>query len=154
MTYTNDPRAVVLVHDQDPALARRDIGTLDAELAARGFQLDVHSFDHSPDLAPPPLSGAQAVVVMGSPDAAYDDTLTWLAPEIAYVQDAIDAQVPILGVCFGGQLLARVLGGTVRKSEHPEYGFVDVETSDPELIAPGPWMEFHGDTFTAPRRRR
>ncbi|QII08436.1 type 1 glutamine amidotransferase [Rhodococcoides fascians A25f] len=150
MTYPNHPRAVVLVHDQDPILARRDIGTLAAELRTRGFQLDVHSFDHSPDVAPPLLSDAQLVVVMGSPDAAYDDTLTWLAPEIAYVQGAIDAQVPVLGVCFGGQLLARVLGGTVRKSEHSEYGFVDVETSEPELIAPGPWMEFHGDTFTAP----
>ncbi|OZD80043.1 GMP synthase [Rhodococcus sp. 05-339-2] len=150
MTYTNDPRAVVLVHDRDPALARRDIGTLDAELRSRGFQLDVHSFDHSPDTAPPSLSEAQLLVVMGSPDAAYDDTLTWLAPEIAYVRQAIDAQVPILGVCFGGQLLARVLGGSVRKSEHPEYGFVDVESSDPELVAAGPWMEFHGDTFVAP----
>lgn len=150
MTYTNDPRAVVLVHDRDPALARRDIGTLDAELRSRGFQLDVHSFDHSPDTAPPSLSEAQLLVVMGSPDAAYDDTLTWLAPEIAYVRQAIDAQVPILGVCFGGQLLARVLGGSVRKSDHPEYGFVDVESSDPELIAAGPWMEFHGDTFVAP----
>ncbi|OZC69668.1 GMP synthase [Rhodococcus sp. 15-725-2-2b] len=150
MTYTNDPRAVVLVHDRDPALARRDIGTLDAELRSRGFQLDVHSFDHSPDTAPPSLSEAQLLVVMGSPDAAYDDTLTWLAPEIAYVRQAVDAQVPILGVCFGGQLLARVLGGSVRKSEHPEYGFVDVESSDPELVAAGPWMEFHGDTFVAP----
>lgn len=150
MTYTNDPRAVVLVHDRDPALARRDIGTLDAELRSRGFQLDVHSFDHSPDTAPPSLSEAQLLVVMGSPDAAYDDTLTWLAPEIAYVRQAIDTQVPILGVCFGGQLLARVLGGSVRKSEHPEYGFVDVESSDPELVAAGPWMEFHGDTFVAP----
>ncbi|WP_206487276.1 type 1 glutamine amidotransferase [Rhodococcus sp. KRD162] len=150
MTYPNDPRAVVLVHDRDPALARRDIGTLDAELRTRDFQLDVHSFDHSPDTAPPQLSDAQLLVVMGSPDAAYDDTLSWLEPEIAYLQDAIDAQVPVLGVCFGGQLLARVLGGSVRKSEHPEYGFVEVETSDPELVAPGPWMEFHGDTFVAP----
>jgi GMP synthase (glutamine-hydrolysing) len=150
VTYPNDPRAVVLVHDRDPSLARRDIGTLAAELRTRGFLLDVHSFDHSPDVAPPTLSDAQVVVVMGSPDAAYDDTLTWLAPEIAYVQQAIDAQVPILGVCFGGQLLARVLGGSVRKSEYPEYGFVDVETSDPELVPPGPWMEFHGDTFVAP----
>ncbi|WP_415971417.1 type 1 glutamine amidotransferase [Rhodococcus sp. 077-4] len=150
MTYPNHPRAVVLVHDQDPNLARRDIGTLDAELRTRGFQLDVHSFDHSPDVAPPPLPDARLLVIMGSPDAAYDDTLTWLAPEIAYVQEAIDAQVPILGVCFGGQLLARVLGGSVRRSERPEYGFVDVDTSDPDLIPPGPWMEFHGDTFTAP----
>ncbi|MBY4127094.1 type 1 glutamine amidotransferase [Rhodococcus fascians] len=150
MTLTNELRAVVLVHDQDPILARRDIGTLAAELRTRGFQLDVHSFDHSPDVAPPLLSDAQVMVVMGSPDAAYDDTLPWLAPEIAYVQEAIDAQVPILGVCFGGQLLARVLGGSVRKSEQPEYGFVDVETSDPAFIGPGPWMEFHGDTFDAP----
>ncbi len=100
--------------------------------------------------ASPALSDAQLVVVMGSPDAAYDDTLTWLAPEIAYVQQAIDAQVPVLGVCFGGQLLARVLGGSVRKSEYPEYGFVDVETSNPALVASGPWMEFHGDSFVAP----
>ncbi|WP_072807144.1 type 1 glutamine amidotransferase [Rhodococcoides yunnanense] len=139
-------RAVVLVHDRDPDLGYRNIGTLVPELQNRGYELDVHSFDYGHAEAPPELDGAAMVVVMGSPDAAYDD-VPWIGPESAYLQDAIDLDVPILGICFGGQLLAQVLGGTVAKSKFPEYGFTAITT---DTIGPGPWMEFHGDTFLAP----
>lgn len=141
-------RAVVLVHDRDPQLGLRNIGTIAPELASRGLTLAVHSFEWE-RAAPPKLETAAMVIVMGSPDAAYDDA-RWITEELHYVRAAIELSVPILGVCFGGQLLARALGGTVTESSCPEYGFVDVESTRPELVGPGPWMQFHGDTFLAP----
>jgi GMP synthase (glutamine-hydrolysing) len=140
-------RAVVLVHDRDRELGYRNIGTLVPELEGRGYELDVHSFDYGLGTEPPVLDDAAMLVVMGSPDAAYDES-HWITPEIAYLEHAIALDVPILGVCFGGQLLARVLGGSVAKSEYPEHGFTEIETSEPGLT--GPWMEYHGDTFVAP----
>lgn len=142
-------RAVVLVHDRDRSLGYRNIGTLVPELRDRGYELEIHSFDYGHAEVPPELGGAAMVVVMGSPDAAYEE-ISWIGPESAYLQVAIELDVPILGICFGGQLLAQVLGGTVAKSQFPEYGFTEVETETPETVGAGPWMEFHEDTFLAP----
>lgn len=142
-------KAVVLVHDRDRALGRRNIGTLATELEDRGYTLDVHSFDYAADSEPPSLDDAAMVVVMGSPDAAYGEA-PWIEPESAYLGRAVEYDVPILGVCFGGQLLARVLGGTVSKSDAPEYGMIGIDCTRPELVGLGPWMQFHGDTFVAP----
>lgn len=139
----------MLVHDRDSALGYRNIGTLLSELQSRGYELDVHSFDYGLGDVPPSLQNAALIVVMGSPDAAYDET-PWIGPEIAYLEKAVELDVPILGVCFGGQLLARVLGGTVTKSQFPEHGLTSVETFRPDLIGTGPWMEYHEDTFLAP----
>ena len=86
---------------------------------------------------------------MGSAHAAYDDELPWLAPELAYLRRAVDVGTPVLGICFGGQALARVLGGTVGRAPMPERGLTTVESLDPAVPA-GPWMEFHHDAFTLP----
>lgn len=139
----------MLVHDRDPQLGYRNIGTLVPELESRGYQLEVHSFDYGLTDTPPALDGAAMLVVMGSPDAAYGET-AWIGPEIAYLEAAIECDVPILGVCFGGQLLARVLGGSVARSKFPEHGLTDIETTRPDVVGPGPWMEYHDDTFLAP----
>ncbi|MGA9873414.1 MAG: type 1 glutamine amidotransferase [Rhodococcus sp. (in: high G+C Gram-positive bacteria)] len=145
----DERRAVVLVHDRDPELGFRNIGTLGPELLARGYELDVHSFDYGMGTDAPSLEGADMLVVMGSPAAVYDD-LPWIGPEADYLAQAVGMDVPVLGVCFGGQLLAQVLGGTVRKSDRPEHGMTHIVSDRPESVAPGPWMEFHGDTFLAP----
>jgi len=49
-----------------------------------------------------------AAVVLGSELTAYDDTLPWLAAELAFIERALAASVPVLGICFGAQALARV----------------------------------------------
>ena len=53
---------------------------------------------------------AAAVVVLGSELTAYDGTLPWLAAELAFIERTLAASVPVLGICFGAQALARVLG--------------------------------------------
>jgi GMP synthase-like glutamine amidotransferase len=80
----------------------------------------------------------------------HDQSLTWVDTERRYLRDANARGIPVFGMCFGAQILASALGGTVTRSSRPEHGYTTVRTTDPELIAPGPWMEFHDDTIRVP----
>jgi GMP synthase (glutamine-hydrolysing) len=143
---TAPARALFLVHDDDTDRGIADTGTLREHVADRGYEIEiVHPSDEFPD-----VTTFEFVIVMGSAEAAYDDSVPWLAAEIAYLRSALAANVPILGVCFGGQLLSRVLGGKVKRSETPEHGYVTVEPVAPDLVSRGPWMQMHFDRFTLP----
>lgn len=123
-------------------------GSLASWAADRGVRL-VPGTAGAPDL-PTPGRDVDAVAVLGSPEGAWDDDVPWLADEIALLSDADRRGVPILGICFGGQLLARVLGGTVHAETGSEHGWSWIESTDPATVPAGPWMEFHFDSFTAP----
>ena len=90
------------------------------------------------------------IVPLGSEFAAYDDTIPWIEREKRLLERAVEADVPVLGICFGGQLLARVLGGRCYRADGSEIGWLPVRTRDPELVPEGPWFQWHFDTFTAP----
>jgi adenosylmethionine-8-amino-7-oxononanoate aminotransferase len=64
------------------------------------------------------------------------------------------ARRPGPGLCFGGQMLARVIGGEVYRSDDSEIGWLPVRSSDASLVPEGPWFQWHFDTFTLPRPRR
>ena len=66
------------------------------------------------------------------------------------VRTAVATGVGVLGVCFGGQLVAHALGGTVVRSPDPEIGWCEVRSSDPSLVPDGPWFQWHFDRFTLP----
>lgn len=139
-------RALFVVHDTDTDRGIADTGTLRDHVSDRGYEVAiVHPAGPLPD-----VSEFDFVVVMGSSESAYDDSVPWLAAEIAYLRGALAANVPTLGVCFGGQLLSRVLGGKVRRSDQPEHGYVTVNTVAPDLVSSGPWMQMHFDQFTLP----
>lgn len=57
---------------------------------------------------------------------------------------------PILGVCFGAQMMALVLGGGVVRSESPEFGFVEVKSKDHPSILGGQWFQWHYDKVQVP----
>ena len=120
---------------------------------------DVSTFDVVPARDPdnpvrevtfPDPAPFDAIVPLGARWAAYDDTVPWIAAEMAMVRAALDSGTGVLGVCFGGQLLARALGGTVARSPEPEIGWHDVDTGDTALVPGGPWFQWHFDRFTAP----
>ena len=90
------------------------------------------------------------VVSLGSEKSAYDDTVPWVGREVSLLRAAFDADVPVLGICFGSQILARALGGQALPSEHPEIGWVGIRSDDPGLVADGPWFQWHKDTFVPP----
>lgn len=97
---------------------------------------------------PDPLS-YDAVVPLGS-RWGVNDGLDWIASEVAMVREAQEAGVPMLGVCFGGQLLAHALGGSVSRTPSPEIGWYDVDSSQSDLVPTGPWFQWHFDRFSVP----
>ena len=133
--------ALVIEHEPDAPAA------LLAEWAAdRGLPLEIVPAD-----APiPDPTGRPFLVTLGSELAAYDDAVTWLAAERRVLDRALDADVPVLGICFGAQHLARALGGSVGPAPRPEVGWLEVETLAPDIVARGPWLQWHQDAFTLP----
>jgi GMP synthase (glutamine-hydrolysing) len=90
-------------------------------------------------------------IVLGSDDSAYDDSVSWVPEELAYVRRAVDSDVPVLGVCFGAQMLARALGADVRRASRPEVGWKSLTRSAKAGWMPeGPWLTWHQDTFDWP----
>ena len=64
----------------------------------------------------PDLDGVEAILVTGSPAGVYD-VLPWIEPLRDYIRRAYGRRTPMLGICFGHQIMADALGGTVRKSD-------------------------------------
>jgi GMP synthase (glutamine-hydrolysing) len=114
-----------------------------------GLDTTFHRADRGPD-ALPTAGSFDVLVVMGSIESVYDDRVPWIAPERAVVTTAVHQRVPVLGVCFGAQLLAEVLGGSVARAPRPELGWSEIRTDDPGRIGPGPWLNWHGDAITCP----
>jgi GMP synthase (glutamine-hydrolysing) len=135
------PPALVLEHDQDaPA------GLLEAWAGERGVALEIVPAGS----ALPDPQGRPFLVSLGAEASAYDDTVPWLAAERAVLDRAIALDVPVLGICFGAQHLARALGGEVAPATKAEVGWLDVESLAPDVVPPGPWLQWHRDRFTVP----
>lgn len=115
------------------------VGERLAELGADQLVVDARD----PLLDP---TGFDLVVTLGSDDSAADESVPYLRREWALLERAVRANVPVLGICFGAQLLCRVLGGTVRPAPGgPEIGWLRVDTTEPDLVEPGPWLVWHLD---------
>ena len=107
---------------------------------------------HSPSCAVFPSPAAyDAVAFFGAVWSVYDTaTIPWITDEIGYARSLISLGVPTLGICFGGQLLAAAVGGTVSRAPIPEVGWACVASVEPALIDAGPWLQWHYDRFTLP----
>ncbi|HXW43569.1 MAG TPA: type 1 glutamine amidotransferase [Streptosporangiaceae bacterium] len=138
-------RVVVIRHHEVD-----DAGFIGAAFAARGAELSVHLFPA--DGALPSLAGVDHIVVLGAAWSVYDHEKvgSWIDAELAWLRSADDAGVSILGICFGAQALATAFGGRVEAAPRKEIGWTTVESLDPDLIEPGPWLEFHGDQCILP----
>jgi GMP synthase-like glutamine amidotransferase len=137
-------RALVIQHE-----APTPPGLIDPWLRERGAEPDTLRIDERDphDIDPREY---ELIVSLGSEFGAYQDDVEWIGREMDFLRDATAAEVPILGVCFGGQILARVLGGEVYRSEREEIGWLPIGTRDPELMPNGPWFQWHFDTFRVP----
>ena len=97
------------------------------------------------------------LVFMGGPMSVNDD-LPWIAPVLRLIRAAADANVPVLGHCLGGQLMAKALGGTVTRNPVKEIGWGRVEVLRNDAAAS--WFgdglasfdsfHWHGETFSIP----
>jgi GMP synthase-like glutamine amidotransferase len=136
-------KALILQHEEPTPP-----GYLAEWLKQQGFEVDVFRIDLDGDVPDP--RQYDMVASLGSEFAAFDDSKPFIPREAQLLKDAMDSDVPVLGLCFGGQLLARVAGGTSFRSDQPEIGWAPVRSRVPELIPEGPWFNWHFDSFTLP----
>jgi GMP synthase-like glutamine amidotransferase len=69
---------------------------------------------------------------------------------LAWIKNAVLSNKPVLGICFGGQLIARALGGSVSRSPKPEIGWTYIHSDDHSMVSNGPWFQFHYDRWSLP----
>ncbi|HEX6157526.1 MAG TPA: type 1 glutamine amidotransferase [Burkholderiales bacterium] len=96
------------------------------------------------------------LVFMGGPMSVNDD-LPWIAPVLELIREAVRKDVPVLGHCLGGQLIAKAFGGAVRANPVKEIGWGEVRVADNALARQ--WLgglqsfesfHWHGETFSIP----
>ena len=126
--------------------------------------LDQHDLPHTliridqNDPVPSSIEDYSALVFMGGPMSVNDD-LPWIAKELTLIQQAAKQEMPMLGHCLGGQLIAKALGGMITENPVKEIGWHSVTrkqnaTADDWLTAlPNDFEVFHwhGETFSIPQ---
>ena len=127
-----------------------DFGAQYAQLIARRVR-ECHVYS---EIVPATMPAEQmlarqpkAIILSGGPASVYAPGAPPAPPGL------LDAGVPVLGICYGFQLMVAALGGTVERTGAAEYGATELETGPSHLLTGSPrkqqvWMS-HGDTATA-----
>jgi GMP synthase-like glutamine amidotransferase len=96
------------------------------------------------------------LVFMGGPMSVNDD-LPWIEPTLNLIRQAVAADIPVLGHCLGGQLIAKAMGGSVGPNPVKEIGWGEVTILDSQTARD--WFgntntfqafHWHGETFSLP----
>ena len=134
------------------------LGTLDGQFRASGFRIRYVNFSRLTDTCPD-VRRYHGLVVLGGPMSANEfDRYPHLTAEIDAIRQAVDAGIPVLGICLGAQLIATALGGRIRQNPVKEIGWFKVTPTaaggedalfsnfnGDEMI-----FQWHGDTFDLP----
>jgi GMP synthase-like glutamine amidotransferase len=138
-------RALVIGNRDD-----RDPGAVGHALEQRGYQL-LPLIREEPDGWPAPDQDDDLLVVLGSAWSVYwNEVAAVVDREGAYLRSAHGGGVPILAICYGAQMVATALGGSVGRAAHPEIGWHTVDPEPDSPIATGPWFQWHFDACTLP----
>lgn len=108
------------------------------------------------EAVPVDCTGFSGLAFMGGPMSVNDD-LPWVAPVLELIRKAVSADVPVIGHCLGGQLMAKALGGVVTSNPVKEIGWgaVTILPVEESRAWFGDCTSFdsfhwHGETFTLP----
>jgi GMP synthase-like glutamine amidotransferase len=135
-------RGIILQHgDLGPP------GVFEQWLQERGIDYEVHAAWRDPL---PDVRGARFLASLGSINSVTQANPLWVPAELEKVREAVEDDVPVLGLCFGGQALSAVLGGGVDKLDHTEIGWIAIESDAPDEVPEGPWLQWHNEIVRVP----
>lgn len=134
-------------------------GVFGEVVRAAGHELDERSFALGDPPTEPPEAYDALLVFGGSMNVHEVHGHPWLRDERGVLERALEHEVPVLGVCLGGQLLASVAGAAVSRAPEPEIGWHEVEKTpegeDDPLLGPLPARftayQWHSYKFDVPR---
>lgn len=134
-------------------------GLLADALFEDGWESDVRRMDAPGAALPDGIRGYDAFIILGGPMGAYEEeTYPYLGRVQELIREAVAGRVPTVGICLGGQLIARAFGAEVKPNPAKEIGWYPVRLTPEGEAAPlfaGLPREFwvfqwHGDTFALP----
>ena len=146
-------RAIMIANASDA-----DAGFVGHALRERGFAFTELIREHHEEwgsVVADGLKGVDLVLSLGSSWSVYWDSASGpVASETTVLQSALEHDVPVLGICFGAQMLAHAAGGAVRRAPEHEIGWCDVrltrEASPDAGPLAGTWMQWHYDCVEVP----
>lgn len=131
--YATDPPHLVAEWLEEIGFTTKTIKAFDVEAIPAELDADVCALI--------PLGGAM--------NAMQDDEYPWLADEKALIKKSVDADLPVLGICLGAQLLGAALGGTISRLESNEIGIYEInQVADDAIMKVGrgaPTAQWHED---------
>ena len=147
------PRVLVLQHadPEHPGLISDAVRNVGGTLETIRGDLGQH--------IPSTLEGYSGLIIMGGPQSVYEEEeFPYLRAEKQLAREAIDNNIPLIGICLGSQIIADVLGSEVHPSGGVEIGWKDITRSAeiavnpilsalPETFTPLHW---HGDVYDLP----
>jgi GMP synthase (glutamine-hydrolysing) len=151
------PQVLAIVHDLDDNLNELAVPLVEAGLGLVTWDVQ-NDFSSMPSLES--LGAFSGIVSLGAHAGVLDEPQhEWMRHERSIMELALEQEIPLLGLCFGAQLLASVAGGEFRASPVAEVGWTRVSMSpeartdavfsalDDEIDA----FHFHYDSYTLPQ---
>lgn len=128
-------RVLAIVHQRDAGP-----GVFAEAIADAGWQLDEWMPTERAEPPADPLGYDAVLVLGGAMNVDEGERHGWIAAEEALLRELLAHEVPLLGLCLGGQLLAAAAGVQPRRASHPEIGWHQVEVTaegaDDPLLGP------------------
>lgn len=131
------------------------LGSIAPWLEASGYEITSTRFFESAELPDP--QAIDLLVILGGPMSVNDEgELPWLVPEKRFVREVMRAEIPVIGICLGAQLIASATGARVYRNPVKEIGWFPIQgvTSGDTSIFRFPPSEkvfhWHGETFDLP----
>ena len=144
-------KPLVVVRHQETA----PLGVIEEVFSQEGVAWRYHDCWTTAPL--PSVSDVSGLVILGgSMNADEIEAYPYLSEVRRLVREAVDLELPVLGVCLGAQILARALGAEVYRAPKRELGFVKVRATaiDDEVLSPfapaSPVFQFHEDACVLP----
>lgn len=125
-------------------------GLLDASPALSAFKQE--RFVRGSSLESVSIRSLDLIIHLGSDLSLVDGpTSDFLKAEANLMATSIEYGLPVLGICFGAQMMSLVLGGQVTQMPQPEIGWTSVYSTSETGLLGGEWFQWHYDSFSFPK---